>query len=105
MLISKDANCIRNAINFSKQNVYHKFDKSSFRLDKFKEDISTISPKLVKLLEFKKAEVFTNDPFYTHSKNWTALSELITLCDIIIVAVEHDEYKDLDKIYNLNIFV
>ena len=49
--IKKKANCIRNAINFSKQNTYHKFDKKNFNENKFKNDIPIISPKLQELLD------------------------------------------------------
>lgn len=61
---NKKAECIRNSINFSKQNVYHKFDKKNFDVNKFKNDIPIISPKLLKLLENIK-ELDDND-FKTH---------------------------------------
>ena len=61
---NKKAECIRNAINFSKQNIYHKFDKNKFDKDKFKDDIPIISPKLFKLLEnIKKLD---EDDFNNH---------------------------------------
>lgn len=49
--ISTKGTCIRNALNFSKQSSYHKFDKSSFDINKFRDEYPLLSPKLDILIE------------------------------------------------------
>lgn len=46
----KKQTCLRNAFNFSNPLKYHKFDKPSFDILKFKQDIKIASPKLYNLL-------------------------------------------------------
>ena len=47
---SSKQTCLRNAINFSNPKKYHKFDKTSFDKNQFKDDMLEASPKLDKLL-------------------------------------------------------
>ena len=48
--LSKAA-CMRSAENWTKILKHHRFDKSSFNANKFKEDMKSMSPKMVKLIQ------------------------------------------------------
>ena len=67
--LSKAA-CMRSAENWTKILKHHRFDKSSFNANKLKEDMKTMSPKMVKLIEtIKQLDVndFNNEgKYYKH---------------------------------------
>lgn len=66
----KTGKCIRNAINFTKQEKYQKFDKPYFNMQIFNNDLDVRSPKMVKLLSIIKKldenDMHNDGHYYKH---------------------------------------
>ena len=74
--MKKTGKCVRNAINFTKQEKYHKIDKPYFNPDIFNDDLDVRSPKMVRLLaNIKKLD--END-----MKKYGHLYKHIIYCDM-----------------------
>lgn len=55
---------------------------------------SSLSYKLKKLLSFVSRRVICSDP-YVQDDNLTSLEEVLMYSDIIVVAIDHEEYRGL----------
>ena len=55
---------------------------------------SSLSYKLKKLLSFECRRVICSDP-YVQDDNFTSLEEVLIYSDIIVVAIDHEEYRGL----------
>lgn len=70
VVIDPKGTCLRNAFNFSKQSLYHKFDKDNFDPKRFKDDYPKLSPKLNKLIQnikdLDKADMHNHGKVFKH---------------------------------------
>jgi UDP-N-acetyl-D-mannosaminuronic acid dehydrogenase len=88
--------------NFIVENLRQKYNLASLRIGilgmAFKADIDdtrdSLSYKLGKILKFHSADVLYSDE-YVKNDTFATKEEIISSCDVIIVAVPHSAYKKL----------